>query len=209
MQGNTIQNNSVAPSTPGDYHGIYIANGAYLYVTENILGFASGDTQGYGLYIAGGTHALSVIGNSFGGNATGALYEFQAPDVSLSTFSGNAGVDISETTRDKTAAIASGNLYANIPAGTYRVSAYIHNIVTSAGACTSNVSIGWDWYPGASSKTLISAFDQAVSNNSGDGSAFIAVGVGNSANLTRAVSLSGADCSNAKYDVVFRVEKLQ
>lgn len=113
-------------------------------------------------------------------------------------------IQYSATTQS--AAIASGNLLASAPAGTYRVSAYIHTTTASAGVCTSSVTIGWTYNSASKTKNIVSSHSHAADETANDGSAVFRVGSGN---ITRAVDLTaGGDCSNAVFDIFITLERI-
>ncbi|MFB3829331.1 MAG: right-handed parallel beta-helix repeat-containing protein [Bryobacteraceae bacterium] len=102
------------------------------------------------------------------------------------------------------AAIGAANLKGAVPAGTYRVSAYLHTTTASAGACASNVTIAWTYNGGAKTANVIAAHSHAVDETASQGS--MVLRADNATNITREVTLAGADCSNAVYDVYLTLE---
>ena len=105
------------------------------------------------------------------------------------------------------AAITTTNLLAAAVAGTYRASAYLHTTTVSAGACTSNVTIGWTANSGAKTYDMISAHSHAVDEVSSQGVAILRSD--DAQNITYAASFAGADCSNGVYLLYLVLERLQ
>jgi hypothetical protein len=105
------------------------------------------------------------------------------------------------------AAITTTNLLAAAVAGTYRASAYLHTTTVSAGACTSNVTIGWKANSGAKTYDMISAHSHAVDEVSSQGVAILRSD--DAQNITYAASFAGADCSNGVYLLYLVLERLQ
>ena len=107
------------------------------------------------------------------------------------------------------AVIASGNLYASAPAGTYEATAYLHTTTASAGSCTSNVTIGYTFNGAAKTVNVIAAHNHQV-DEAASTSTPATFAVDNATHITRAVDLTagGGDCSNAVYSLRIVLKKV-
>lgn len=105
------------------------------------------------------------------------------------------------------AAIPTANLVAAAPAGLYRLTGYLQTTTQSAGACTSTLTIGWTYNAAAKTQTPILLYSHAVDEGYATASASLRSAAG--ANITYAVSLAGANCANAVYDLYVVLDRLQ
>lgn len=110
----------------------------------------------------------------------------------------------------RTAAITTTNLLASAPAGLYRISGYMQTTTASAGACTSDVTLGWTYNSSAKTLEDVSNHNQAVDETYSQIPTAI-VRSDASAAVTYAVSLDagGGDCTNAAFAVFLVIERLQ
>lgn len=119
-----------------------------------------------------------------------------------------SGPESSLSITGRTSAIPTTSLISSAPAASsYEVDIYLHTTSPSAGACTSDVTIGWVYNGAAKTKTIITGHSHAVDETASDGHMFLRADA--SSSITYAVSLSGASCTGATYDVYGAVKRDQ
>ncbi len=114
------------------------------------------------------------------------------------------------STTGASAAITTANIVGTAAAGLYRVSGYLQTTTAAAGACTSDVTIGWTYNSAAKTEEVVSNHDENTDEQYSQIPPTI-VRVEALTDLTYAVSLDagGGDCSNAVFDVYLVAERIQ
>lgn len=135
---------------------------------------------------------------------------------SLATYNGQATAGVGQpyilgnvATTGLTAAVGATNIVASAAAGMYRVSGYMQTTTQAAGACTSDVDIGWTYNSDAKALEVVSNHDQEVDETYSEIPTTVLRSDG-AANITYTISLdAGGDCTNAVYDAYLVAERIQ
>lgn len=151
----------------------------------------------------------SAVDNTCVAGGTGAFFFYDSVGAWRCVKTTASPAIVTAALTNQNAALTTADLVAaaNVVAGTYRASAYIHTKTASAGACTSDVTFGWTYNSAAKTKSPISSFNQAIDENFGEASTVFRAAAG--AAITYAVSRAGADCSSNVYDIYMVLERIQ